>query len=359
MADVQLVNLSKVFGGATAVDAVNLTIADGTFVTLLGPSGCGKSTTLNLIAGLEDATSGDILMDGKRVNTHTPFERDVAMVFQQYALYPHMSVAENIGFTLKLQKRPKQEIDKRVSEVAALLELTPYLARLPRELSGGQQQRVALGRAIVRQPRLFLFDEPFSNLDAALRTRMRSEIKLLHQQLGVTSIFVTHDQEEAMAISDQIVVMRSGKIEQQGTPAEVYARPASLYVARFIGTPPMDILDGEVSVRGDDVVFVAGSNAIPLGARAAATARNHGGPIRLGIRPEHVRLALDQRGATVTVTQPLGPATNVTVSWSGGTVTARLNGMVDVQPGAEVGVSFNPDEILLFDQATERLLEAP
>ncbi len=189
---------------------MNLRIPEGEFVTLLGPSGCGKSTTLNMIAGLEEITAGDILMDGQRVNDLTPYERDVAMVFQQYALYPHMTVAENIGFTLKLRRRPKREIAAKVGAVAELLELSPYLDRLPRELSGGQQQRVALGRAIIREPRVFLFDEPFSNLDAALRLRMRAEIKLLHSRLGVTSIFVTHDQEEALSISDRIAVMRQG-----------------------------------------------------------------------------------------------------------------------------------------------------
>ncbi len=358
MAVIDLVQLTKAFGSATAVDAIDLHIADGEFVTLLGPSGCGKSTTLNLIAGLEDATSGDILIDGKRVNTLTPFERDIAMVFQQYALYPHMSVRENIGFTLRLQKRPKSEIDARVSAVAEMLELVPYLHRLPRELSGGQQQRVALGRAIVREPRLFLFDEPFSNLDAALRTRMRAEIKLLHQKLGVTSIFVTHDQEEAMAISDRIVVMRAGRIEQSGTPAEVYARPASLYVARFIGTPPMDIIDGQVETQGDATLFRAGSIAFPLGAQAAAAARSHAGCLQLGIRAEHVSLVADDPLATVTVTQPLGPTTNVSVTWDGGSATARLSGIAEIAPGMPTGIRFSPDDVLLFDEESGRLLEA-
>ena len=225
MAEVDLVEVTKRYGAVEACSGVNLRIPEGEFVTLLGPSGCGKSTTLNMIAGLEEITAGDILMDGQRVNDLTPYERDVAMVFQQYALYPHMTVAENIGFTMKLRRRPKAEIAAKVGAVAELLELSPYLDRLPRELSGGQQQRVALGRAIIREPRVFLFDEPFSNLDAALRLRMRAEIKLLHSRLGVTSIFVTHDQEEALSISDRIAVMQQGRVEQYGTPEEVYARP--------------------------------------------------------------------------------------------------------------------------------------
>ena len=213
--------MTKRYGAVAACSGVNLYVPDGEFVTLLGPSGCGKSTTLNVIAGLEEVTDGEIRMDGRRVNDFTPYERDVVMVFQQYALYPHMTVTENIGFTMKPRRRPKAEVAAKVGAVAELLELAPYLDRLPRELSGGQQQRVALGRAIVREPRVFLFDEPFSNLDAALRLKMRAEVKPLHSRLGVTSIFVTHDQEEALSISDRIAVMRDGRVEQYGTPEEV------------------------------------------------------------------------------------------------------------------------------------------
>jgi len=236
VADVELEGVTKRFGNVDACAGVDLRIEDGEFVTLLGPSGCGKSTTLNLIAGLETVTAGEIRMGGSRVNELTPYERDVAMVFQNYALYPNMTVAQNIGFAMRLRRRPKAEIRERVKTVADLLELTPYLDRLPRELSGGQQQRVALGRAVIREPRVFLFDEPFSNLDAALRVRMRMEIRELHQRLGVTSIFVTHDQEEAMSISDRIAVMRGGKLLAQGTPAEL-SRSGDVYVGELLHTP--------------------------------------------------------------------------------------------------------------------------
>jgi multiple sugar transport system ATP-binding protein len=350
VAEVDLIEVTKRYGAVEACSGLNLRIPDGEFVTLLGPSGCGKSTTLNMIAGLEEITAGDILMDGERVNDLTPYERDVAMVFQQYALYPHMTVAENIGFTLKLRRRPKAVIAARVGEVAALLELTPYLDRLPRELSGGQQQRVALGRAIIRQPRVFLFDEPFSNLDAALRLKMRAEIKLLHSRLGVTSIFVTHDQEEALSISDRIAVMREGRIEQYGTPAEVYARPATTYVARFIGSPPMDILQGAIVAANGAAAYRIGTASFPLPERVAAALSAAGSGIDLGVRAEHVLLAPPDDGvaATVQVVQPLGPATVVTASWDGGSLTARVPGIATLPPGATVGLRLDPAGLLFF-----------
>ncbi len=359
MADVELIGITKRFGGVAAVAGVDLQIADGEFLTLVGPSGCGKSTTLNLIAGLEDATSGEIRMGGRRVNDLTPFERDVAMVFQQYALYPQMTVAENIGFTLRLRKRPKEEIRRRVGAVVDLLELTPYRDRLPRELSGGQQQRVALGRAVIREPRVFLFDEPFSNLDATLRMRMRGEIKLLHARLGVTSIFVTHDQEEAMSISDRIAVMRSGRVEQIGTPEDVYARPASRYVAKFIGGPPMDMLEGHLEIVNGASFYRVGSMhfAIPTRTATRLSRLPPGGTAHLGVRAEHVALILGGNGATVQLTQPLGPSTHVTVNWAGGTLTARLPGIAAFQPGQPVGVNLDPAGLLLFDSETGQRLD--
>ncbi len=239
-------------------------------MTLLGPSGCGKTTTLNIIAGLEEVTSGEVRIGGRAVNDLGPFERDVAMVFQNYALYPHMTVAENIGFTLRLRKRPREEIRARVGQVAATLELEHLLERLPRELSGGQQQRVALGRALIREPAVFLFDEPFSNLDAALRVRMRSEIKELHQRLRVTSVFVTHDQEEAMSISDRVAIMRAGRVEQVGTPEEVYARPVSTYVARFVGSPQMELLSGELLRTDGSARYHVGEVSFPVPPGVAA-----------------------------------------------------------------------------------------
>ena len=361
MAEVELCDVTKRYGAVEACSGVNLRVPDGAFVTLLGPSGCGKSTTLNMIAGLEEITTGEIRMDGERVNDLTPYERDVAMVFQQYALYPHMTTAENIGFTLKLRRRPKAEIAAKVGAVAELLELSPYLDRLPRELSGGQQQRVALGRAIVREPRVFLFDEPFSNLDAALRLKMRAEIKLLHSRLGVTSIFVTHDQEEALSISDRIAVMRAGRVEQYGTPEEVYARPATTYVARFIGSPPMDILAGETIVADGAMAYRVGAAAFPLPARTVAELRTlPAGGVDLGVRAEHVLLttAADGVAATVQVVQPLGPSTVVTAGWEGGALTARVPGIAAYPAGARVGLRLDAAGVLFFDRATGQLLDS-
>ncbi|HET7092149.1 MAG TPA: ATP-binding cassette domain-containing protein [Thermomicrobiales bacterium] len=363
MAEVELRGVAKRFGAVDVLPRLDLRIADREFVTLLGPSGCGKSTTLNLIAGLEEPTAGDIVLDGRRVNDLTPFERDVAMVFQQYALYPHMTVADNIGFTLRLRKRPKSEIRERVRAVADLLELTPYLDRLPRELSGGQQQRVALGRAVIRQPRVFLFDEPFSNLDAALRLRMRGEIKLLHRRLGATSIFVTHDQEEAMSISDRIAVMRAGRIEQLGTPEDIYARPATRYVARFIGSPPMDLLEGGLESVDGRPAYRAGAAIFPLPeAIAAALAVQPGGAdASLGVRAEHVRLTAPGEGvpAEARVVQPLGAETRVTAAWDGGELTARLPGIVHLQPGDRVGLALDPAGLSFFGRETGERLETP
>jgi ABC-type sugar transport system ATPase subunit len=360
----ELRDITKRFAGVDACAGVNLLVADGEFVTLLGPSGCGKSTTLNIVAGLETATAGDILMDGVRVNERTPFERDVAMVFQQYALYPHMSVADNIGFSLRLQKRPKAEIRERVGEVARLLELEPFLDRLPRQLSGGQQQRVALGRAVIRQPKVFLFDEPFSNLDAALRLRMREEIQLLHRRLGATSVFVTHDQEEAMAISDRIAVMRDGRVQQVGTPQEVYCRPATLAVARFIGSPPMALLEGRVADGDDGPAYRVGAASFPLPSRIAAALAAHP-DATLGIRAEHVRLGEVGVPARVAVAQPLGPVTHVSAGWDGGALTASVPGMAAPRPGDPVHLALDPAGLLFFERgagvriATEDFTTSP
>ncbi len=358
MTRIELIDIVKKYGGVNACDGVDLLIEEREFVTLLGPSGCGKSTTLNLIAGLDDATSGAILMDGKRVNELSPYQRDVAMVFQQYALYPHMTVAENIGFTLRLRKRPKAEIRERVQRVADLLELTPMLERLPRELSGGQQQRVAIGRAVIREPGVFLFDEPFSNLDAALRIRMRSEVRQLHDRLGVTSVFVTHDQEEAMSISDRIAVMRLGKVEQFGTPEEVYSAPVSKYVAEFVGSPRMNMLEGILLRDGDATTYRIGAIEFALGPQAAAIGLAHGERVDLGIRSEHVRLGAGGLPATVRIVQPIGPETHVTVGWDDvpQTLTARVPGIVRLQPGAPIEVSLDNDHLLFFAAETGRRL---
>jgi multiple sugar transport system ATP-binding protein len=348
MAAIQLVDLEKRYGSVVACDRINLDIRDGEFLTLLGPSGCGKSTLLNMIAGLEDITSGAIMMDGRRVNDMSPSERDVAMVFQSYGLYPHMTVAQNIGFALRMQKRAKAEIAARVREVAAALELTPLLDRLPRELSGGQQQRVALGRAVVREPRVFLFDEPFSNLDAALRVRMRGEVKILHERIGVTSVFVTHDQEEALSMSDRIVVLSNGAIEQVGTPLEVYSRPASRYVAAFVGSPQMSFLTGTTGADG----YRVGSAVFDLPAEL------NGREVDFGVRAEHVRLNQGGFPATVTVCQPQGPATDVTVTWDGGTLISRVPGFAAFETGAAVTVAVDPAGRHWFDRASGKRVDA-
>jgi multiple sugar transport system ATP-binding protein len=358
MADVDLRGITKQYGSFAAASDVNLHIADGEFVTLLGPSGCGKTTTLNIIAGLDDPTSGEIWMGGRLVNDLTPFERDVAMVFQSYALYPHMTVRENIGFTLRLRKRPKAEIQERVEKTADMLELTRVLERLPRELSGGQQQRVALGRAVIREPAVFLFDEPFSNLDAALRIKMRVEVKELHQRLGITSLFVTHDQEEALSLSDRIAIMREGHVEQVGTPDEVYLQPRTRYVARFIGSPQMDIFKGSLERREGALVYVVGSAAFPIPDQAAANLPMDR-DLDLGVRAEHVRLGAGGGiPLEVRVVQPLGSMTYVTVGWDDSVLTARLLGMAHLPPGEPVDVSLDPAGLLFFERESGRRIRS-
>ena len=341
MTAVELRNVSKSFGSNPVCRDVNLAVAEREFVTLLGSSGCGKTTTLNMIAGLEDAGAGDILMNGQRVNDLSPVQRDVAMVFQNYALYPHMTVAQNIGFTLKMRKLSSAEIRSRVERVAQSLELSALLERLPAQLSGGQQQRVAIGRALVREPRVFLFDEPFSNLDAGLRVRMRVEVKELHQRLGVTSIFVTHDQEEALSISDRIAVMNQGAVEQFGTPEEIYNQPATRYVARFIGSPRIELYAGTLEQGACRI----GGVALPIGGMSGGDPE-----VEIGVRPEHVRLGERGFPATVRLVQPVGPATHVTLDWEGGSLTASLPGFVRLAPGSAVKAEIDPAHLLVFDR---------
>jgi len=353
MATLELIELTKKFGSVLAVDGVNLKVTEGEFVTLLGPSGCGKSTLLNMIAGLEEVTSGQVEINGKTVNALGPFERDVAMVFQNYALYPHMTVEENIGFSLRLRKRPKNETREKVRKVAEMLELQDLLSRLPRELSGGQQQRVAIGRAVIREPSIFLFDEPFSNLDAALRIKTRGEIKELHQRLGVTSVFVTHDQEEALSLSDRIAVLRAGRLEQYGSPEEIYLRPATKYVARFIGTPQMDFFQGEF-IRRDGLRYVVGEAEFPI----PGYEKLPDSPVDIGVRAEFVNLGERGFTATVRLVQPVGPFTYVTVDWQGGSVTARVNGVSHLKPKEPIHVEINPEGVLFFDRDTDLRIEA-
>src|SRR6188508_638144 len=288
MASVGIRDVKKAFGTTHVIHGVNISIADGEFVVLVGPSGCGKSTLLRMIAGLENITAGEIRIGERVVNNVPPKERDIAMVFQNYALYPHMTVADNMAFSMKLRGAPQSEIDERVNRAAGILGLSQLLGRYPRQLSGGQRQRVAMGRAIVRDPQVFLFDEPLSNLDAKLRVQMRTEIKELHQRLKTTSIYVTHDQIEAMTMADKIVVMNGGRVEQIGTPLELYDQPANLFVAGFIGSPAMNFLKGEVRANGSAGFVGPNGVKLPL---ASAPANADGKPAVYGIRPEHFAIA--------------------------------------------------------------------
>src|SRR5271156_3364404 len=306
MASVDVVNIRKAYGTVEVIHGVSVSIDDGEFVTLVGPSGCGKSTLLRMIAGLESITDGAIKIGGRVVNTLAPKDRDIAMVFQNYALYPHKTVAENMSFALKLRHTPKPEIEARVRRAAEILDVAPYLARYPRQLSGGQRQRVAMGRAIVRDPQVFLFDEPLSNLDAKLRVQMRAEIKELHQRLKTTTIYVTHDQVEAMTMADRIVVMRDGVVEQTGAPLDLYDRPATLFVASFIGSPAMNLLKGAVVVKGKPVFVTEGGVELPL---ATAPANSDGRPALYGVPPEHFTIADDGAEAEIVVVEPTGSET--------------------------------------------------
>src|SRR5271163_3720624 len=309
MASVDVVNIRKAYGGLEVIHGVSVSIDDGEFVTLVGPSGCGKSTLLRMIAGLESITEGAIKIGGRVVNTLAPKDRDIAMVFQNYALYPHKTVAENMSFALKLRHTPKPEIEARVRRAAEILDVAPYLARYPRQLSGGQRQRVAMGRAIVRDPQVFLFDEPLSNLDAKLRVQMRAEIKELHQRLKTTTIYVTHDQVEAMTMADRIVVLRDGVVEQIGAPLELYDRPANLFVAGFIGSPAMNLLHGTIRLNGSPTFVIDGGVSLPL---ASAPVGSDGRPAIYGIRPEHLVLSgTDGMPAEVSVLEPTGQETQV------------------------------------------------
>src|SRR5512132_3420298 len=299
MASVSFQNIEKAFGSTKVIHGISFDIADGEFTVLVGPSGCGKSTLLRMLAGLEEITAGTIAIDSKVVNDVESKDRDIAMVFQSYALYPHMTVADNMAFSLKLRKADAKVIEERVGKAAKILNLDPYLHRYPRELSGGQRQRVAMGRAIVRDPKVFLFDEPLSNLDAKLRVAMRAEIKALHQRLKTTTVYVTHDQVEAMTMADRIAVMNDGRIEQLGRPLELYDRPANLFVAQFIGSPAMNIFDG----------VVRGAAVEALGSRWPAAGGAEGQKVKYGIRPEHLELASSGIPAEVVVVEPMGAET--------------------------------------------------
>ena len=335
MAGISLRDVRKSFGGTEVIHGVSIDIEDREFIVIVGPSGCGKSTLLRMVAGLEDVTAGEVAIGGRVVNALEPRERDIAMVFQNYALYPHMSVFDNMAYGLKIARVPRAEIRERVATAARMLELEPFLARRPRELSGGQRQRVAMGRAIVRNPAAFLFDEPLSNLDAKLRVQMRIEIRALQRQLGTTSLYVTHDQVEAMTLADRMLVMNAGVAEQIGPPLEVYERPASIFVAGFIGSPPM--------------------NFLPTGTFPGAP-----GNATVGLRPEHLALAPSGEGAMtaeVRLAESLGAETLVHLALPDGTeVIARREGTAETpSPGSEVGLACEPRHLHFFDSKGRRI----
>src|SRR4051794_8094148 len=338
MASVEIRKVDKYFGSVHILHGVEIDIPDGEFVVLVGPSGCGKSTLLRMVAGLEEITNGEIAIGGRVVNQIPPKDRDIAMVFQNYALYPHMTVRQNMAFSLKLARAAQTMIDERVGRAAAILGLDNLLDRYPRQLSGGQRQRVAMGRAIVRDPQVFLFDEPLSNLDAKLRVQMRTEIKELHQRLKTTTVYVTHDQIEAMTMADVIVILRDGTIEQIGKPLAVYDRPANLFVAQFIGSPAMNMLSGEVEARDGRLELRTESLAVPL---PEAFGLAPGQAVVLGIRPEHLKLdpGPGEIRATVSTVEPTGPEIHFYLDAGGTGLCCVTQERTDLPPGAEVGLS--------------------
>ena len=355
MASVGIRDVKKAFGTTQVIHGVDITIGDGEFVVLVGPSGCGKSTLLRMIAGLESITGGEIRIGERVVNNVPPKERDIAMVFQNYALYPHMTVAANMGFSLRLRGAPKQEIDSRVHRAAEILGLMPLLERYPRQLSGGQRQRVAMGRAIVRDPQVFLFDEPLSNLDAKLRVAMRTEIKELHQRLKTTTVYVTHDQIEAMTMADKIVVMHDGIVEQIGTPLDLYDKPDNLFVAGFIGSPAMNFLKGQIKLNGKAGFTGPAGVQLPLGTAPADT---DGRPAVYGIRPEHFTIADDGAEAEIIVVEPTGSETQVFAKLGGEEVVAVFRERHKFEPGDKVRLKPDPALVHLFDEATGKRLNA-
>ena len=386
MAEIVLDHVVKRYpDGALAVDDFNLEIADGEFIILVGPSGCGKSTTLNMVAGLEDITAGKLIIDGQVVNDKAPKDRDIAMVFQSYALYPHMTVGENMGFPLRLAGMDKATIQKKVAEAATMLELTQHLDRKPSNLSGGQRQRVAMGRAIVRSPKAFLMDEPLSNLDAKLRVQMRTQIARIQKTLGTTTLYVTHDQTEAMTLGDRVVVMRGGVVQQVGAPSHLYARPANLFVAGFIGSPSMNFLPGQLS-GGGSIVTALGEAQLPEKVRQALDGAAGGRDVIVGIRPEHFEdadLVGDKPGATfdapIDIVEAMGSDvyayftvqgegarsrdlddlakdTGNDLSSDGVQVTARLDAAAEVQRGRTARLWYDTPKVQLFDPESGRNL---
>ena len=356
MSGLSINKVKKSFGSVDIIHSIDVEIADGEFVILVGPSGCGKSTLLRMIAGLEEISAGKISIDGRVVNNLQPKDRDIAMVFQNYALYPQMTVAQNMGFALELAGAKRPEIDRKVAEAAAILGLQPLLARKPAQLSGGQRQRVAMGRAIVRDPKVFLFDEPLSNLDAKLRVKMRAEIKALHQRLKTTIVYVTHDQIEAMTMADKIVVLQGGRVEQIGSPLELYDRPRNIFVAGFLGSPAMNFLEGTLENTGGPSLALPGGGRVQL---SQAPANSTGKPLTLGIRPEDISLGGDEGiEAIVKVIEPTGSETHVAVEVEGKELTWVVRERVSLVPEQRVKLSFATPKVHFFDRQTQSRLDA-
>jgi multiple sugar transport system ATP-binding protein len=363
MAQVLLKDITKIYeGDVLAVDKVNIEIKDREFVVLVGPSGCGKSTTLRMIAGLEEISDGELTIDGKVVNDVAPKDRDIAMVFQNYALYPHMTVFENMAFGLRIRKYPQAEIENRVKEASQILDIEPLLERKPKALSGGQRQRVAVGRAIVRKPKVFLFDEPLSNLDAKLRVQMRAEVSGLHTRLQATMIYVTHDQVEAMTMGDKIVVLRDGIVQQIGTPLGLYNHPANKFVAGFIGSPPMNIAAGTVQVEGNKVIVDEGAFKIEVEGEAAEALKAYDGKdVLVGVRPEDLMYhetpqSKNNIEAVVDVVEPLGSEIHLNVSTHNHQLVARVAPDHQFNVGDTVYFTPNMDKVHYFDLETEQAI---
>ncbi|WFU11527.1 sn-glycerol-3-phosphate ABC transporter ATP-binding protein UgpC (plasmid) [Rhizobium sp. CB3090] len=354
MSGLAIKNVRKSYGAVDIIHGVDVDISDGEFVILVGPSGCGKSTLLRMIAGLEEITGGEISIGGRTVNNLPPKDRDIAMVFQNYALYPQMTVAQNMGFALELAGVKRAEIDRKVGEAAKILGLQPLLGRKPAQLSGGQRQRVAMGRAIVRDPKVFLFDEPLSNLDAKLRVKMRAEIKALHQRLKTTIVYVTHDQIEAMTMADKIVVLQGGKVEQIGTPLELYDRPRNIFVAGFLGSPAMNFLEGRLAGGSNPRLLLQSGAAIEL---SAAPDQSDGREVVIGIRPEDITFAREGGvPAKVTVVEPTGSETHVALDLEGRELTWVMRERAELTPDQMVNLSLRSSNVHFFDKGTQQRL---
>lgn len=360
MAKLTLDNINKVYdNGFQAVKGVNLEIADKEFMILVGPSGCGKTTTLRMIAGLEEITEGDLKIGDALVNDIAPKDRNIAMVFQNYALYPHMSVYDNMAFGLKLKKTPKGEIEERIQKAAKILDIEQLLTRKPKQLSGGQRQRVALGRAIVRKPEVFLMDEPLSNLDAKLRIQMRAELIRLHNELQTTFVYVTHDQTEAMTMGTRICVMNDGIIQQVADPKTIYNKPANLFVAGFIGAPQMNFIDAKLVEKNGEIVAVIDGSEILLSADSASKVKagNHiGKDVLVGVRPENIKIVAADTGlkVKVEVTELLGSDSNIYFTFKDKQYIAKEDGSIDLKFGQEINIAFDNERIHLFDKETEQ-----